>query len=58
MHINFTGILYIIIGLLFWKVFPGIVGKGGASDIINTVFKILGILLVVVGTFVFVVSLF
>lgn len=58
MHINFAAILYIIIGILFWKVFPGMLGRGEAADIIKVVMKIVGILLVVVGAFQFVISLF
>lgn len=58
MHINFAAILYIIIGILFWKVFPGMLGRGEATDIIKVVMKIVGILLVVVGAFQFVISLF
>lgn len=58
MHINFQAILYIIIGILCWKVFPGMIGKGEAANIINIVLKIVGILLIVVGVFNFIVALF
>ena len=58
MHINFTAILEIIIGVLFWKVFPGMIGRGEAANVISTVMKIIGVLLVVVGVFNFIVALF
>lgn len=57
MHINIEAIIAIIIGVLCLKVFPGIVGKGGAAEIINTILKIIGIILIIVGVIRFAASL-
>ena len=55
-HFNYSAILFIILGVLFLKVFPGMIGDGEASDVISTVFRIVGIILIVIGAFNFVTS--
>lgn len=57
MHINFSAILFIILGFLFWKVFPGMIGESSAADVIKVVLRIVGILLVVIGIFDLITSL-
>lgn len=54
---NYTAILQILIGVLFWKVFSNMFAENGATNVIRIVLRIIGILLVVVGAFNFVVSL-
>ena len=58
MHINFTAIFYIIIGVVMWQVLPGVISNGQGMDVIKSILKILGILILIVGVFNFITSLF
>lgn len=51
MHINFTAIFYIIIGIVMWRVLPGVISGGQGMDAIRSVLRILGILILIVGVF-------
>lgn len=58
MHINFTAIFYIIIGVVMWQVLPGVISNGQGTDVIKSILKILGILILIVGVFNLITSLF
>lgn len=58
MHINFTAIFYIIIGVVMWQVLPGVISNGQGMDVIKSILKILGILILIVGVFNLITSLF
>jgi len=46
-----TSIFYIVLGVLMWKVFPGMFGSGKGLEVVKSVLRILGIVLIVVGAF-------
>ena len=58
MHINFTAIFYIIIGVVMWQVLPGVLSNDQGMDALKSVLRILGILILIVGVFNFITSLF
>lgn len=46
-----TAIFYIVLGIVMWQVFPGMIGRGSGTDAVKSVLKILGIILLIVGIF-------
>jgi hypothetical protein len=58
MHINFTAIFYIVIGVVMWQVLPGVLSNDQGMDALKSVLRILGILILIVGVFNFITSLF
>ena len=58
MHINFTAIFYIVIGVVMWQVLPWVISNGQGTDVIKSILRILGILILIVGVFNFITSLF
>ena len=58
MHINFTAIFYIVIGVVMWQVLPGVLSNDQGMNALKSVLRILGILILIVGVFNFITSLF
>jgi len=58
MHINFTAIFYIVIGVVMWQVLPGVLSNDQGMDALKSVLRILGILILIAGVFNFITSLF
>ena len=49
MHFGFSNILYLVLGFLFLKVFPSMLGGDDTSNVLYVVFRIIGYILIAVG---------